>query len=270
MRDIRAFSLIEMLVGMAVVAILAAILLPVLSSMQASAKATRELSGARQAITAWINYAGDSGGEVMPGYKAETDVFNADGEELRFPVSARYVFRLAPYLDYRLHGTLLVNKQEKVTSDYAMSVSPSFGVNLTFVGGDFGGGSDLKPNPRNFASYGKFVVTSLAEIHSPAKLIVFASARFDSDGEVVEGYNAVRSPNFRGRRWPSEYDIEKPWYSYGMLHLRHRGRAVCAMADGHVELLSFEQLEDMRRWSNQAAQEDDPNWTLTNEGHASL
>lgn len=270
-RSLSGLTLVELLVVVAIFAILGAISLPVISSLQERARATNEISGARQTIAAWISYAGDRDGQVLPGYQSEPGVTNAEGETLRFPVNARYVFRLAPYLDYRLQGTVLVNDQSRLKDDYAISTSPTFGINLTFVGGDFGGGSDLRPTATNLATYGKFVVTRIAGIHAPSKLIVFASARFDRpDGHVVEGYNAIRSPSLHARRWPERYDVGEPWYTYGMVHLRYDEKAVCAMADGHVELLDFEQLQDMRRWSNQAAEADDPDWTLTSTGQASL
>ena len=255
--------MVEILVTISIVAMLGAIAVPAIQGSREKAKCAKEIAGARHAVSAWQSYATDNNGIVLPGYKSEPGVVNARGEALRFPVSARYVFRLAPYLDYRLRGTLLVNKQEGLTSDYSMSVAPSFGLNLTFAGGDFGSGSDLQPNEANFATYGKFVVTRLAEIHAPGKFIVFSSARFkDASLGQSEGYNAVRSPFFQMRRWPASYNEAGADYDFGNVHLRFDGRAVCAMADGHVELLDYAQLEDMRRWSNQAAQADDPDWTL--------
>ena len=39
-------------------------------------------------------------------------------------------------------------------------------------------------------------------------------------------------------------------------------QAVAVMLDGHVEMLDETQLRDMRRWSNQAAELDNPNFML--------
>jgi hypothetical protein len=41
---------------------------------------------------------------------------------------------------------------------------------------------------------------------------------------------------------------------------RYNGKAVVACLDGHVELLTREEMRDMRRWSNLHAQSDDPNF----------
>ncbi len=256
------FSLLELLATVAILAIILGLVIPVTKMCLNKAAETRELSGARRAVEAWTLYAADNNGVILPGYKNDPAT-NARGQTIRFPTNARYVFRLAPYLNYALQGTLLVNKQARLRDDYSVSVAPSFGINLTFVGGDFGSGSDLQPTEENFAAYGKFVATRLPEIHSPAKLIVFASARFsDPTSGTMEGYNAIKSPSFTSRRWPDRYDEKKPYWDFGNVHLRHGGKAVCAMADGHVALLTYDELLDMRRWSNQAALAEDPNWTL--------
>lgn len=258
----RGFTLIELLATMAILAVLLAAIVPVANMCIRKGEQTREMAGARNTVRAWGLYAAENGGEVLPGYQ-NLPAQGTKGNTLPFPTNARYVFRLAPYLDYQLRGSVLVNKQARFSDDYSMSIVPSFGINLTFVGGDFGVGSDLRPSDGNYAAYGKFVVTRLPEIHSPSKLIVFASARYnDSTLGRVDGYNAIRSPFLENRRWPATYREDSQWWDYGGVHLRFDGKAVAAMADGHVELLTFEQLQDMRRWSNQAAQEDDPNWTL--------
>jgi prepilin-type processing-associated H-X9-DG protein len=226
----------------------------------------KEISGARTAIAAWQTYSAENDGTVLPGYLSsvpthpmtKAPVFRADGTEVGYPSKIRYPYRLAPYMDYRLKGTVLVNKQAHLTSEYEVSMMPSLGLNITFVGGDWGGGSDLQPTDQNLATYGRFVVTRMAQIHSPSKMLVFSSARFEGS----EGYNAVKSPYLHSKRWAGEYNESLPYYDFGNIHPRYNDRAVCAMADGHVELLTIDQLRDMRRWSNQAAETDDPSWTL--------
>jgi prepilin-type processing-associated H-X9-DG protein len=262
-----AFSLIESLVVVGIVLILAAVGIPFGSSCLEKSRSMREISGARSAIAAWQVYASENDGAVLRGYlpsspldpATKTPVYKEDGTEVGYPAKIRYPYRLAPYLSYRLNGTLLVNKQANLTSEYDVSMKPSLGLNITFVGGDWGGGSDLQPTEANLAKYGQFVVTKVQQIHSPSKLLVFASARFE---DSPEGYNAVKSPNLQSERWGGNYEESAPYYDFGNVHPRYDGRAVCAMADGHVELLSIDQLRDMRRWSNQAAEANDPNWTL--------
>lgn len=259
----RGFTLLEVMVTVGILLGLAAISYPVAQSCINRGRLAAEIAGARRVAAAWISHAAENNQAILPGYQMDASAVNARGQKLGFPANARYVFRLAPYLDYQLKGSLLVNDQKKIVDDYEISMAPSFGINLTFVGGDYGGGSDLVPSEANFATYGKFAVSRLGEIHAPAKLIVFASARItDSRGRVQEGYNAIKSPRLTGERWGETYRESAPYYEFGGVHPRFGGRAVCAMADGHIALLSIDELRDMRRWSNLAAIADDPNWTL--------
>jgi len=43
---------------------------------------------------------------------------------------------------------------------------------------------------------------------------------------------------------------------------RHGGKAVVAKFDGSAELMTEEQIRDMRLWSNQAARQNDADFTI--------
>jgi hypothetical protein len=45
--------------------------------------------------------------------------------------------------------------------------------------------------------------------------------------------------------------------------MRYDKHAVAAMLDGHAELLDEDGIQDMRHWSNQAAEQNDPHFKLT-------
>lgn len=62
------FSLIELLVVVAIVAVLAALLLPAIGMVRAAAQGTRCASNLRQLHMAEMLYAGDWDGWIMPGY----------------------------------------------------------------------------------------------------------------------------------------------------------------------------------------------------------
>ena len=144
---------------------------------------------------------------------------------------------------------------------YAVSVSPAFGINGTFVGGD---AQTMNPdNPRAISAYGDFCVRRLAQASAASRLIVFARACFDTGGQRVPGYFRIEAPNLIARRWAEGWQGEDaPATAYGQVDFRHGGKALGAMLDGHVELLDYAAMNDMRRWSNQAAEQDRPGFVL--------
>ncbi len=66
----RGFTLVELLVVIAVIALLMAILLPALSKARTQAKRIACLSGLKQLLTAWMTYADNSDGKLVNGGQA--------------------------------------------------------------------------------------------------------------------------------------------------------------------------------------------------------
>jgi prepilin-type N-terminal cleavage/methylation domain-containing protein/prepilin-type processing-associated H-X9-DG protein len=264
---IRAFTLIELLVVIAIIALLSVLFLPVLSSMRQSANKTREIQAGHELSVAYAASAADNDGELMVGYASSAEALDDLGRPVKNPVSNRYPWRLAKYLNYKVVGTLLVNEQAKIADlrsdqanyNYMVSLAPTFGMNSTLVGGNSSGA--LAPTASMYRRFGKFCVTRIGEVQKPANLIVFASAHFINGDETYLGYHSVEPPNLTGKNWADHYD-EKQMKSLGYVHLRYGGKAVVAMMDGHCELLDEAALRDMRRWSNQAAELDDRDFQL--------
>lgn len=175
---------------------------------------------------------------------------NERGQEINGIAAYRWPHRLRPYLGDRFRATLYVNEQaqyydERLNDDYALSIATTFGMNGVFVGGDFS--STVKDKP----------VRRVAEAHSPARLLVFGSARYRAL-DPKAGYWRVSAPCFG---WPAA-DIAvgasdpSRDADYGYLAPRWDGRAVVGFLDGHVELRSVAQLRDMRLWSDLARRSD--------------
>ena len=263
-----AFTLIELLVVIGIVAIVSAITLPVVSSVRKKGEMTSEISSARQLMLAYAAYAAENDGQLMPGY-GSFSAKDDQGNELHNPVSNRYPWRLAPHLSYDLrilYGKVgdsrlkLDRERDHAGYVYAVSVAPAFGMNTVHVGGDY---KTLNPeSPRALAAYGQFCVTRMSQVVKPGALIVFASACFENNGERIPGYFKVEAPSFTGRVWESKFNAAAAPEAYGHVDFRYDGKAVAAMLDGHVELLDFAQMNDMRRWANPAAEADSSDWSL--------
>ena len=276
--EFAGFTLVELLVVVAILVVLLAALLPVFASMRQASARAREIAAARSLVGAWTQYAHDSNGALLPGYRAGLPAYDAQRNAIAaqtIGVTAnRWVWRLAPYIGHDFNA-LYVGEHERMLREleltdysnylYQTSVFPSLGLNSVWVGGDetFGGF-----NSAFLGLYGKFYVTRLGEISRPAGLLVFASARGQDSmpsGEltpVAEGFFRVRSPAFDTRTWGARYDAEDP-ASWGNTSARNGGVTVAAFADGHAEARAPEELDDMRLWSNGATATD---WTITPGG----
>jgi len=137
------------------------------------------------------------------------------------------------------------------------------GMNIQFVGG-------ASPNlgfafdSRFLDLFGKYYITRIDEPSRPSNLIVFLSARADRQvlGELgaPRGYFRVRAPT-DGTPWADRYDPDTqfPGNNSGFVDLRYFNKAVVALFDGHAQALGWDDLHDMRRWSDRA---DSPDWTL--------
>jgi prepilin-type N-terminal cleavage/methylation domain-containing protein len=265
-RHAAGFTLVELLVVIAVIALLGSLLLPALGKAKGHAKRANEVNSARQLMIAWRLYADDHDDRVLPGYRYGFEAKDPAGNPIGHPINARYPWRLAPYLGNSF-DVMYANENRPLLegfrrlgdpglSVYAASVFPSLGVNSVFVGGD---DLELPPEPRAFERFGNFCVLRTDEIQRPAELLAFVSARGPFEGKVVNGFYLVKPPYLMARRWSVEFNPADGPEAWGHVHPRFNRHAVAAMTDGHVQSLDVPQLQDMRRWANPA---DRPDWTL--------
>ena len=277
----RGFTLLELLIVVAVIALLVGVVFPAIRMVRKSAGLARELSTARQLMLGYRSYAYDHRGVLMPGfYKvngATLPAFDETGADMSGLGirAATYVWRLAPYLDYNLKGlyvdeqilTSLNNNDQYRT--YLISTFPAFGINGVFVGGD----TKIYAYDDNYLPLlGKFYVTRLSEVKHATQLIVFGSARINGQtasaaspgATLVEGYFRLVPPAFTDRDWTANYDVDCPepclTVDFGNVSLRHGFReAAIGFFDGHTGTLNESTIQDMRHWSDQA---DRPDWVL--------
>lgn len=276
-----AFTLTELVIVVALIALITALAVPAYARIRSMARQSREVSALRQVLLAWTSYAGDHEARVLPGYLPGLPASQPNGDSIPpdaygagVTIAARYPWRLAPYLSFQFR-TLYVGEQEaqlekaEQSSDagaalYFASLYPSFGLNSAFVGGDSERGGFLprtlpsgQPNPLS-----GFYVESLARVAHPERLIAFASARTNAtvDGAMTQGYFRIEAPRFTAAQWAPQYDEANP-AGCGNLSARYGAHdlVVCGFIAGHVESKSVEGLRDMRLWADGA---DSPDWDL--------
>ena len=282
------FSVVELLVVSGLIAVLVAVTFPAIQMVRRAAARTRELTTARMLAQAWTHYATDSSGQVMPGFRVGLPAFRPDGSPIPpdtfsgagAAISARWPLRLTPYLG-RDAMALFAGPQREALSRleqsadvdryyYLASLVPSFGLNSAWVGGDsdrlgflpptIGG----QPNP-----FSNFYVTRLSAVTHPERLSLFVSSRmanpFAGDplsayfpDPAIEGYFRVDSPWLQARVWAQAYAPDDP-ASFGNVSGRERREATVVTVSGATETVPVEQLDDMRRWADQADRAD---WRL--------
>ena len=262
----RAFTLIELLIVIAIIAILAGMLMPALARAKRKAKQVNELTAAKQLVLAWQLYADEHEDNVLPGYSSQVEAKCNHGHVLASPIKDRYPWRLAPQLAANFHA-VYVNESRHFLMDaenrshdeyeYRASLYPSLGYNSVFIGGD-----ELKFNPALASpTFGlNWLVTRSSLIRQPSELITFASARSRPGGTRDEhGYFVIHPPYIKTRQWDAAFDPQRPPEKFGYVHPRWNRKAMAAMADGHAETLSETDLQNMQRWANTADRHD---WTI--------
>ncbi|MBS0195135.1 MAG: prepilin-type N-terminal cleavage/methylation domain-containing protein [Planctomycetes bacterium] len=280
------FTLIELLVVIAIIGLLISILLPSLGKARALGRQTRELAAASQQVTAFTMYSDASKGIVLPGYpprdwvNGPIVVQDQDGTRLFNEDAQRYPWRLAPFIDYNFRGLYQSDKlladvrdnqaeysQYGVDYNYVISLYPSLGMNIAFIGG-----SDRHQEyDRLFRqTFGRVYIERLDQALRPSGVLAFVSARAEAQPSVPvlgrpEGFFRVDPPRFSATgspQWQSSYDANAatPGLNSGFVSLRHGGKAVSAHLDAHAQMLGWDELNDMRRWADQATS---PEWGIS-------
>lgn len=250
MKMSRAFTLVELLVTVAIIGLLAGLGNAAYQKATSSSRQGVEMSAARTLGLALQLYIQDNDGTILPGYLDPRDSRVADARNDKGqPVSPshaaqRYPWRLLPYMNYQVRGGIWVNKlasqipDSDPYRDYLVSLVPTLGMNMAYVGGD----------SRNIQAPGR-CATRINRVTRPAGLIAFASGQYeDPNYGKLDGYFEVRPPSGNSLAGAG-------------LATRYGGKAVAVMLDGHAEALTLDQLKDMRRWCEEAAVQNNPNWT---------
>ena len=264
-QNARGFTLVELLVVMAIMGLLLAILLPALGSARGHGDKLRELSDIRQVGMAWSMYASAANDRLLPGF-LDPEVQQKWGaryaiasENVSVPAAeaAPYPWRLMPYLGGD-HFLLNGHRTDVVSGDpleelSATARNPAFGYNAIYLGGWYESGDLNRPYRVRFER-AHVVARTMAQIDRPEEIVVFASSldpgafqggRNDSSpgSHYVVPPIVARTPQWDGSRGNVE--------TFGQVSAplaRYTSQVAVVHADGHTAAEGPAGLTDQRRW----------------------
>lgn len=209
--SLRAFTIVELLVTVAIIAVLMGLLIGGLRGAMGSARKTRELNGLRGVHAAWYQYSTSFEEHLLPGFvdtvtqeKWQVTTPNLSGQALPRGMSQTYPWRLAPFVDNPY--STFVGYMEYEGSDNSantaiavpwagaegvpawadsirdqpgslVALQPGFGYNAYYVGGWYEQG-----NPPRFSAGGGRVAIRLGAISRTTEQVIFAGSTYRDPG----------------------------------------------------------------------------------------
>lgn len=223
----QAFTLVEILVVIGILALLAAILFPVFSRAKASAKSTDCLAKSSQLLKATMLYVTDCDGHYPQSRKTVGDPWSADADgALEEPDYGSIFPRLDPYL-----GTRFTNMACMEDRDPHGTICES-----------------LNPDVPDLASYlynGSFAFGLVESgVDRPSETILFAERRSETIDGVQPFCNYLYRPWFNPSN-PDAPENDMDDTAGAVATQRHHGRSNYGFADGHAKILSWSQTFDL-------------------------
>lgn len=224
----KAFTLVEMLIVIAIIGVLTAILLPAFNHMAARGNLVKCVGNQKSIVSGIILYANDHDGR-LPDY---ADAHNAT-ESMWWYLIGPYMS--APSTPNRRLGAEFLNCPSAKKEDTMFS----YGVNYGAYGeSPFSYNSPYWGSPASFPGSKR-----LSQLSSKTFLV--------ADQADLPGGTAIYSPF----QWPLNADSDRNGkmdshdaflskYPYNHLALRHEGRAVFAFPDGSVKAISGKEWEN--------------------------
>lgn len=242
-RPRRAFTLVELLIVLAIIATLIGLLAPALMGAKRRSVKTSELNSIKHVGHAWMMYANSNNDSALPGFlevgvqKAGVpNVSRGWGVTYKYPdntviplntgnLTGPWTWRLLPYLSYNhplIHAHLQERSQDVFTlrsEGKSVSDQPAFGYNALYIGGwwemvaidgvlnprfKFYDHCDLNENGKRLS-----IPTGVAQIRRSDEMVTFCSAsKLDKPGRYRRP--ADNAPGFHAVM-PPTVGVEQRW-----------------------------------------------------------
>lgn len=205
----KGFSLVEMLVVVAVIILLVALMMPAFQRIEAMTVKINCIHNMRQITQAWIQYPADNGGVMVGGGTSRPYDWDLDGAYGGNTVAGITNGLLWPYLN-----NLKVYRCPADYTDHLRSYSVNF-----YLNGECSGWANCPP----------FLITRSNQLKRPGQTFVF----FDE--------NDTRGYNMGG--WVADNNCPTAWTDF--VPNFHVGWDNLSFADGHVETWVWEDARTM-------------------------
>jgi prepilin-type N-terminal cleavage/methylation domain-containing protein/prepilin-type processing-associated H-X9-DG protein len=235
-KNTKGFTLIELMVVIAIISILAIMLLPALSRAQQKARGMECVNNLRQLYLANSMFADENHGRYVI---AAPDIAEPGGGLIRWhgvrkSLDHEFDSQAGPLAEYLSFGIvkacpIFVEFLDKEHANNAFeSGTGGYGYNAAYIGGT----PYRNPFPKS-----NRITTSNTRIYNPADTIMFADTALPQKGYIIE-YGFVTPPYFPT---PDHPRGNKAWgFMAPSIHFRHHGRANILWADGHITSEKFE------------------------------
>jgi prepilin-type N-terminal cleavage/methylation domain-containing protein/prepilin-type processing-associated H-X9-DG protein len=229
----KAFTLVELLVVIATIALLMSILMPALAAARAQGEAVVCKSNIRQLILANIGYSNENDGFCVP---AASDMYPG-GENLhrwhgvRDNKNEAFDPLRGPLVEYlsdgkvkECPGKVRFVKSKKWDESFEKGCG-GYGYNMTYIGS-----RQWQSGIQTMSEWEKAYAetTKVVEVRRPAMTLMFADTAFNQKGSLIE-YSFAEPPYFvmNGQLLTDMYPLPS-------IHFRHRDHANIGWADGHI------------------------------------
>jgi prepilin-type N-terminal cleavage/methylation domain-containing protein/prepilin-type processing-associated H-X9-DG protein len=255
----RAFSLVELLVVIGIIAVLIAILLPTLAAARASATATASLSNLRQLGLGLLIYRDEHRGAYPVGAMPPGTGPRVRWADMIYPYMRNTEVYLSPVLDQ--------NERDRMKKPFAHTCDPAANPGIlpsTIYYGGYGYNYQYLGNGRNPGGIAPFHARE-SMVPAASQTVALADTQGSRDGWAAgEGVYVIDPPlqsrdmGSRGSRKTSADPLAAGNYGYrggsdgepptsdkrAIPAERNRGRVNVLMCDAHTEPMTLRQLDD--------------------------